>query len=76
MPEIVINIGKQTQLLSQNAGYKYHKILSILHCSEPKVSWINNLCVQEKVVRSNNAYRQSWSVQLVYRAISEKGAID
>lgn len=57
-------------------GYKYHRILSILHLGKPRVSRINNLCEHEKVVRFNNAYRQSWSVPLVYRAISEMDAID
>ena len=50
-----------------NVGYKYHRILSILHPGKQRVSRINNLCKQEKVVRSNNAYRQSRSVRLVFR---------
>lgn len=67
MREIIIHTDKQTQLLSQSAGYKYHRILSILHPGKQRVSRINNLCKREKVVRSNNAYRQSRSVRLVFR---------
>lgn len=42
-----------------NAGYKYHRIFSILHRSKERASKINNLCKQEKVVRSHNAGAQS-----------------
>lgn len=63
---------RQSQLLSQMLAINTTASLAC-RTTANRVSGINNLCKHEKVVRSNNAYRQNRSVRLVYACYFREG---
>lgn len=74
--EIIINKGELAQLLAQMLAINTTRFSAFCTMENQECRESIIYAEQEKVVRSNNAYRQSRSARRVYRAISEKDATD